>query len=111
MLGTAAGLAVLAATPHLAIAVVGKLIYGADFGGPMEVGMFSMRQRRTDPAWYGRAFTVSMSLNFMGSPIGSAAAGPLIGAGLVVCLGTATGFSCGTALLARVMLPGGRARE
>jgi hypothetical protein len=46
--------------------------------------MFSMRQRRTDPAWYGRAFAVSMGLNWAGQPIGSALSGPLIHVGLTV---------------------------
>ena len=46
--------------------------------GPFDIGLFTLRQRRTDPAWFGRAFAVSMSLNSMGNPIGSALAGPLI---------------------------------
>jgi hypothetical protein len=40
--------------------------------------MFTLRQRRTDPAWMGRAFAVSMSFNFAGFPIGSALAGLLV---------------------------------
>jgi hypothetical protein len=40
--------------------------------------MFSMRQRRTYPAWYGRALAVSMGLNGAGQPIGSAISSPLI---------------------------------
>lgn len=47
--------------------------------GPFDIGLFTLRQRRTDPAWFGRAFAVSMSLNSVGNPIGSALAGPLIG--------------------------------
>ena len=39
---------------------------------PLTVAMFSLRQRATDPKWYGRAFAVSMNLNFSGFPIGSA---------------------------------------
>jgi MFS family permease len=46
--------------------------------GPLTVSMFSLRQRATDPKWYGRAFAVSMNLNFSGVPIGSAIAGQLI---------------------------------
>ena len=46
--------------------------------GPMDVAMFTVRQRRTDPAWMGRAFAVSMSFNFAGFPIGSAVAGLLV---------------------------------
>jgi hypothetical protein len=40
--------------------------------------MFSLRQRATEPRWFGRAFAVSMNLNFSGFPIGSAIAGQLI---------------------------------
>ena len=54
--------------------------------GPFDIGLFTLRQRRTDPAWFGRAFAVSMSLNSLGNPIGSALAGPLIGWSLNVAL-------------------------
>lgn len=47
--------------------------------GPYDVAMFTMRQRRTDPAWMGRAFAISMSLNFSGYPIGAAIGGVLGG--------------------------------
>jgi len=46
--------------------------------GPMDIAMFTLRQRRTDPAWMGRAFTVSMNLNFSGFPIGAALAGAVL---------------------------------
>jgi MFS family permease len=46
--------------------------------GPFDIGLFSLRQRVTAPAWMGRAFAVSMSLNFIGMPIGSAIAGPVV---------------------------------
>ncbi len=46
--------------------------------GPFDIGLFTLRQRRTDVAWFGRAFAVSMSLNSLGNPIGSALAGPMI---------------------------------
>ena len=45
--------------------------------GPMDIALFTVRQRRTDPAWMGRAFAVSMSFNFIGMPIGAALAGAL----------------------------------
>jgi MFS family permease len=48
--------------------------------GPLDIAMFTLRQRATDPAWMGRAFTVSMNLNFSGYPIGSAIAGFMLGA-------------------------------
>lgn len=46
--------------------------------GPLDIAMFTLRQRRTDPAWMGRAFTVSMNLNFSGFPIGAAVAGVIV---------------------------------
>jgi MFS family permease len=45
--------------------------------GPLDLGLFSLRQRATDPAWFGRAFAVSMSLNYIGLPLGAALAGPV----------------------------------
>lgn len=47
-------------------------------GSCINVGIFSLRQRRTDPGWFGRAFAVSLSLNFSGQPVGSALSGPLL---------------------------------
>jgi MFS family permease len=46
--------------------------------GPLDIAMFTLRQRKTDQAWMGRAFTVSMNLNFSGFPIGAAVAGVLV---------------------------------
>ena len=39
----------------------------ASSNGPFDISLFTLRQRRTDPAWFGRAFAVSMSLNFVGT--------------------------------------------
>jgi MFS family permease len=50
----------------------------------INVGTFGLRQRRTDPAWFGRAFAVSMSLNIAGQPIGSALSGQLLERSLVI---------------------------
>lgn len=47
-------------------------------GGPVDIALFSLRQRTTGREWLGRAFAVSMSLNFAGVPIGSAVAGILV---------------------------------
>jgi predicted MFS family arabinose efflux permease len=43
--------------------------------GPLDVALFTLRQRRTHPDWTGRAFAVSMSFNYLGGPIGSAITG------------------------------------
>jgi len=62
--------------------------------GPLDVALFTVRQRRTDPAWMGRAFAVSMAFNFAGFPVGSAVAGVLasisltatVAMGIVACV-------------------------
>ncbi len=46
--------------------------------GPIDVGLLTLRQRRTDPAELGRVLSVSMSLNLAGIPVGSALAGLLL---------------------------------
>jgi MFS family permease len=45
--------------------------------GPMDIALFTVRQRRTDPAWTGRAFAVSMAFNYLGLPFGAALGGLL----------------------------------
>jgi predicted MFS family arabinose efflux permease len=64
-----------------------------------------MRQRRTDPAWFGRAFAVSMSVNYIGSPIGSALAGPLIAQSLDLALWVAVALALVGALFAVLTIP------
>ena len=53
------------------------MVAGGLLNGPLDIAMFTVRQRRTDPAWMGRAFAVSMSLNFAGFPIGASIAGTI----------------------------------
>jgi predicted MFS family arabinose efflux permease len=93
-------IAVLAFAANAWMVAAAMLIVGLATG-PFDVSMFSMRQRRTDPAWYGRAFAVSMGLNWAGQPIGSAISGPLIHAGLTVAFLVAAGFM----LLAAGLVP------
>lgn len=50
--------------------------------GPLDIALFTVRQRRTDQAWMGRAFAVSMAFNFAGYPIGAAVAGAVAGQSL-----------------------------
>ena len=92
--------AVLAVAGNVWLVAVVMLIAGLS-NGPFDVSMFSMRQRRTDPAWYGRAFAVSMGLNWAGQPIGSALSGPLIHVGLGVAFVVAAAFM----LLAAGLVP------
>jgi len=74
--------------------------------GPFDIGLFTLRQRRTDPAWFGRAFAVSMSLNSVGNPIGSAVAGPLIAASVNVALWAAVGATLASLVIVLVAIPG-----
>lgn len=64
-------------SPDLLFAALAMALIGLATG-PFDVVLFTLRQRRTDPAWLGRAFAVSMSLNFMGFPIGSAIGGAVV---------------------------------
>jgi predicted MFS family arabinose efflux permease len=57
--------------------------------GPVDVGLLSMRQRRTEPGWLGRVLAVSMSLNLSGLPLGSALGGMLIALSLPIALSAA----------------------
>jgi MFS family permease len=57
--------------------LAGMVLFGLA-AGPIDIGLFALRQRRTDPRWFGRIFAVSMSLNFAGMPVGSALAGPVV---------------------------------
>jgi MFS family permease len=71
------------------VAVAIALVAMGISNGPFDISLFTLRQRRTPPAWFGRAFAVSMSVNFVGTPIGSALAGTLIERSIDVALWTA----------------------
>jgi MFS family permease len=101
---TAAGVAVLALASNPLMATGGMLVAGLSIG-PFDVSMFSMRQRRTDPAWFGRAFAVSMGLNWAGQPIGSAVSGPLIQLGLPLTFLVSAALIAGSAGLIRLVIP------
>jgi MFS family permease len=93
MFGMAAGAALLLVNAGVVPVVLSMAIVGL-VNGPMDVAMFTVRQRRTDPAWMGRAFAVSMSFNFAGYPIGAALTGVLaahsielaVSVGVVACI-------------------------
>ncbi len=103
-LATALGMAVLAVTGNALVAAAAMAFMGLA-NGPADIALFSMRQRRTDPAWYGRAFAVSMSLNFAGTPLGSAISGPLIHIGLTVAIGVAAAVLLLAGLLTPLLIP------
>lgn len=90
----AAGMALAAAACALFLlrSPVAILVAMALFGlaaGPIDIGLFALRQRRTDQRWFGRVFAVSMSLNFAGMPVGSALAGPLLERSIPLALAVA----------------------
>jgi MFS family permease len=60
--------------PSLVIAMV---IVGF-VAGPVDVGLLTLRQRRTDPVQLGRVLSVSISLNVAGFPLGAALGGVLV---------------------------------
>ena len=60
----------------LALLAAESLLVGL-LNGPIDIALFTVRQRRTDPAWMGRAFSVSMAFNFLGVPVGAGVAGIL----------------------------------
>jgi MFS family permease len=73
--------------------------------GPLDIALFTVRQRRTDPAWMGRAFAVSMAVNFMGFPIGAAAAGAIAAVSLPAAVGLGVVACLVGGVLAAVMVP------
>ncbi|MGH7058367.1 MAG: hypothetical protein ACREFZ_10950, partial [Acetobacteraceae bacterium] len=83
---TTAALIVLALTHSEVIVLLMMGVVGAT-NGPLSVAMFSMRQRVTDPIWFGRAFAISMTINGFGNPIGAAIAGLIATHSLVIALG------------------------
>lgn len=77
MLVTASAVWPIAAEFGLPGLVLGLMLVGAA-AGAIDVGLLTLRQRRTDPAELGRVVSISMSLNFAGGPVGSAVAGVLV---------------------------------
>ncbi len=67
----------IAPTAGLALLAASMFIFGL-LNGCTDIALFTVRQRRTDPAWMGRAFAVSMAFNFAGFPIGAAIGGLLV---------------------------------
>jgi predicted MFS family arabinose efflux permease len=83
----------------------GLMIVGA-LTGPVDVGLLTLRQRRTDPAWLGRALAVSMSLNMCGLPLGAALGGLLAAHSLGLAFGVAAAASLLAAIATCLLVPG-----
>ena len=109
LIGTVA-IALIPLATNIMVVALAIVLFGLAMG-PFDIGLFTLRQRRTDPAWFGRAFAVSMSLNSVGNPIGSALAGPLIGWSLNGALWAAVAFALLSAVFPIVAIPAGEKSE
>lgn len=105
MLGMAAafGIALIGSTNAMVVAVAMLAVGVAT--GPFDVALFTVRQRRTDPAWMGRAFAVSMALNFAGFPIGSALGGAVVPISIELALAIAIVVNVVAAAMTLLWLP------
>ena len=81
----AVGIALCAAGGPIWLLVAGLVIAGAG-NGPCDIALFALRQRRTDPAMFGRAMAVSMAVNSIGLPIGTLLAGGLLAGGHIAAV-------------------------
>ncbi len=104
MLAFAPAVALLLGMDSLALVALSMALTGL-LNGPLDVAMFTVRQRRTDTAWMGRAFAVSMAFNFMGFPIGAALAGVLAAFSITLAVLFGVGAALLAALLAAVLIP------
>ena len=101
-LGVLAFLFVLTQIP--AAVVIGMVLFGLA-AGPIDIGLLALRQRRTDPRWFGRILAVAMSLNYAGMPVGSALAGPLLERSTPLALLTAAIISAVGCVLPLFVIP------
>jgi len=104
MLGTAACFAFVLLFPQPLMVAIAMLLWGVATG-PFDVVLFTIRQRRTDVAWLGRAFAVSMALNFAGFPIGSAIAGAVLPVSIELGFALAVAATVAGAVLAYIGIP------
>lgn len=100
----AVAMVALPLAPNIYVVAGAVVLFGLS-NGPFDIALFTLRQRVTDPAWFGRAFAVSMALNFVGTPIGSAIAGPVIGRSLDAALWLAVAIAAVSAVLPLLTIP------
>lgn len=103
LVGTAA-MVVLPFANSIFVVAAAIVVFGLS-NGPFDIALFTLRQRVTDPAWLGRAFAVSMALNFVGAPIGSGFAGPVVGWSLDAALWLAVAIAAVSGLLPLLTIP------
>jgi predicted MFS family arabinose efflux permease len=99
--------AVMAVIPFAgSVAVVAAALIGIALAEtPFDLAFLTLRQRRSDPTRFGRVFAVSVSLNMLGGPIGSAIAGPLVALSLNAALWAAVGMTAVAAILPILVIP------
>jgi predicted MFS family arabinose efflux permease len=101
---TAVAIFPLGAFAGLTGLVCGAVIVGF-CAGPVDVGLLSLRQRRTEPRWLGRVLAVSMSLNLSGLPLGSVLAGLLVASSIATALAVGAVASLFAAIAVYALVP------
>ncbi len=92
--------------PELGLALLLLLMFLFGFvNGCSDIALFTVRQRRTEPAWMGRAFAVSMAFNFSGFPVGAAIAGALVTVSLAATIWLGVVACLLAAILAAALVP------
>ena len=92
--------------PRLGFLLIGASMFLVGIlTGPMDIALFTVRQRRTDQAWMGRAFAISMSFNYIGVPVGAALAGFIAASSLAAAVGLAVLATIGASLFAAFLVP------
>ena len=91
---------IMAIRPGVIAGAFGLLLFGIA-SGPVDVGLLTLRQRRTPPELFARVIAVSMSLNLAGLPLGAALAGMTIGWSLPGTLLLGLAFALGGAGVAQ----------
>ena len=87
--------------------IFGSMIVFGLANGIWDIGIFTLRQRRTDPVMVGRAFAISMALNQTGYPIGAALGGWLAATSIDSTIVVGVVFGCIGTILAVALLPRG----
>jgi MFS family permease len=104
MLPAAGALGPIEPATGLALLLLLMFLFGF-VNGCSDIALFTIRQRRTEPAWMGRAFAVSMAFNFMGFPVGAAIAGALVTVSLAATIWVGVVACLLAAILAAVLIP------
>ncbi len=87
------------------VAILVTMVVFGITNGIWDIGIFTLRQRRTEPAMVGRAFAISMALNQSGYPIGAAVGGLLIATSIDSAVTVAVVMACLGTILAILLLP------